>query len=138
MSGQSDFSFKMQGTIDGRIKNLIYTYGSNKLEISLDMAGGWKYDWAAVDTSFNYWTEPKGQPISEEKKAEILFRLAEWSEKEKIRIHVGPPIDKEEMFRNYEKKGWKIEKLPDGSIRVSPPKRYSIVKRVIDLLKGNK
>ena len=131
-----EYSFHLVPGDDYKSKYLIYEELGYKLSIYLESAGGWKYDWGAVDVEFNQWTEPKGQTISTDKKAQILYRIGEWSRKEKIRIHVGPPIDKEKMFSDYQKKGWKVEKLSDGSTRVSPPPKYGIIKRINDLLRG--
>ena len=128
------YTFKLSDGVDYKSRYLNYEEAEHKLSVYLEMAGK-GYDWGAVDTAFNQWTEPKGKPISEAKREEILARLIEWSKKEKIRIHIGPPIDKEKMLNDYEKKGWGVEHFPDGSTKVSPPKRKNILQRFIGLFK---
>ena len=57
------YSLRIVDGNDYKSRYLIYEEPGYKLSIYLESAGGWKYDWAAVDTSFNYWTEPKGESI---------------------------------------------------------------------------
>jgi hypothetical protein len=75
------------------------------------------------DTEFHKWTEPAGEPIPAEKQTEILRRLAEWSRKQSLRIDIGPGIDMNTYFAEQEKKGFKVERRPDGTVVVSHPKR---------------
>ena len=135
MGDDLKYSFHLSDGVDYKSRYLNYEESGYKLSVYLEMAGK-GYDWGAVDAEFNQWTEPKGNPISDEKRKEILSRLTEWSAKEKIRIHIGPPIDKEKMFKDYENKGWKVERQSDGGTRVSPPEKPNLLKRVVNLFKG--
>lgn len=51
--------------------------------------------------------------------------------------HIGPYITKEEMISEYARKGWRVEKLPDGSTKVSPPaKKGFFLKRLFRLFRN--
>lgn len=52
--------------------------------------------------------------------------------------HVIPHITKEEMILSYEKKGWKVERLPDGTTKVIPPPRKSFLSRIVDLFQNKR
>lgn len=48
----------------------------------------------------------------------------QWARTEKgLRIDIGPGIDMNAFFAEQEKKGFKVERRPDGTVVVSHPKR---------------
>lgn len=120
--GQNEYSFELKRGDDYKSRYLYYKDKTHELKIYLEMSGSWKYDWVCVTTtSFSYWDIPKGQLIAEDKKNEIINRLKDWSTKNKIRIDIGPGMTLEEMIEEDKKRGWIVEKRPDGSIKLIPP-----------------
>jgi hypothetical protein len=119
--------------INGRCRNLIYEEAGNQLIIGLEISGVRKFDWVGTDTSFEKWTVPKEELIPESKRREILNRLAEWGQANRLRIDIGPPVSMEEMYADYEKKGWTVQHKADGSTLVTPPKRESLLKRILQI-----
>lgn len=126
MEEKQDFSFRIESGESYKSRNLVYEEPDYRLVIYLEMSGVKQFDWVACNVEFLKWTIPKGVTISEEKRYEILSRLNEWCKKKKVRIDIGSPIDMNKMFSEYEKKGYKIEKLPDGSTEVIPPQKKNI------------
>lgn len=119
----NNFSFKLEKKMDYKSRYLIYKEQGYQLNIYLEMSGDPKYDWVGVDNSFDTWTLPKGEYIQKEKREEILLKLTEWCKTSKVIIHIGPPLDMGKVFSEYKEKGYTVEKLPDGSTRVTPPPR---------------
>lgn len=124
------FRFKIERT-SWKSRNLIYQEDGRLLKVYLEMSGVRKLDWVGSDTSFQEWTIPAGERISREKQAEILDRLASWARAERLRIDIGPPVDMEACFSEYEKKGWSVERRPDGTTIVSPPAKPSLLSRAL-------
>jgi hypothetical protein len=121
MSEVTYFSFRMERT-SYKSQDLIYEELRHKLVIYLEMSGVEQFDWVGCDTEFQRWGEPHGEPISAEKRAEILSRLAAWSSRERVRIGIGPPMDMQKMFDDMRHSGWVVEKQPDGTVKASRPK----------------
>jgi hypothetical protein len=113
LTTQLDFTFRME-RINGRCRNLIYEEAGNQLIIGLEISGVRKFDWVGTDTSFEKWTVPKEELIPESKRREILNRLAEWGQANRLRIDIGPPVSMEEMYADYEKKAGRSSIRPMG------------------------
>ena len=112
----------------------MYEEAGKRLVVYLELSGVRQFDWVGSDTSFEKWTVPKDEYIPETKRGEILDRLAEWGRANHLRIDIGPPITREEMYADYEKKGWTVQHNSDGSTMVTPPKRVGLWKRILKVL----
>jgi hypothetical protein len=119
-----EYSFRMERE-SYKSQNLIYEEPGHKLVVYLEMSGVKHFDWVGCDVEFREWTEPAGELIPADKQAEILGRLDRWSRhrEPRLRIDIGPPIDMNEFFLEQERRGFKVERRPDGTVAVSHPKR---------------
>ncbi len=131
---KESYSFRLERT-SWKSRDLVYEEPGRKLVIYLEMSGVKNFDWVGCDTEFQNWTIPGDEPIPEDKQKEILSRLFDWARNEGLRIDIGPPMDMEEHFEEYERKGWKVERRDDGTTLVSPPRRQSLLSRIIGMFK---
>ena len=126
------FSFRMEQT-SYKSQDLIYEEPGFRLVIYLEMSGVRKFDWVGCDTDFDEWTEPAKISIPIEKRSQILERLQDWSRSNRTRIDIGPPMDMNAYFAELESQGCKVERRPDGTVLVVPPK--TILSRVLNMFK---
>lgn len=126
---ETDFSFQMERT-SYKSYDLIYEEPGRRLVVYLEMSGVPKYDWVGVDTDFERWTEPEGEPIPEAKRREILERLSAWGKEQKIRIDIGPPLDWDAYWADYERRGWTVTHHPDGTTSVRGPEPRGWLQRI--------
>jgi hypothetical protein len=133
-SGPADHSIRMERT-SYKSQDLVYEEVGYKLVVYLEMSGVRRFDWLAVDTAFERWTEPAGETIPEAKQAVILRRFDEWARGQGLCIDVGPGMDRETFLAAQEKQGWRLERLPDGAVLAHPPPRPGPWARLVALTK---
>ena len=114
-----DHSFRLD-TTSYKSRDLVYDEPGHRLVVYLEMSGLRTLDWVGCDRDFRRWTEPAGEDIPPEKTAEILRRLDAWAREQRLRIDIGPGIDRETFFAEQEKAGHRVERRPDGSVAVYP------------------
>jgi len=138
MTTSSSHSFTLKPTEDWKSRSLVYEEPGFKLEIYLEVSGSRRYDYVGPDTDLEYWTISEGQIISLEKRTEILYRLEQWSNTKKLRIHLSPPLTMDDIIQHHNGNGWTMDKEANGDLSFSPPANYSLVKKIRDTLKGYK
>jgi len=106
--------------------DLTYEEPGYKLIVNLEGSAKRKFDWIACDLAFKKWTEPRGEFITDAHREKILQRLAEWSERQKVRIGFSPPLDLEKFARDAKASGWTVEKRDGGVTAFRSPVRRSI------------
>ena len=102
---------------------LYYEDGSHMLKVGMDRNANASGGWAAIDINFLKWSTPKGEPISNDRRAEIFNQINEWSKNNNTSIVVTKGTTKEEHQARLISKGWTIEELPDGGWKAIPPKK---------------
>jgi hypothetical protein len=120
---------------DWKSQNLIYDESECRLIVYLELSGVAQFDWVGAEADFEKWTVPDGEPISTSKRQEILDRLSDWAKARNVRIDIGRTVSAEEMYADYEKRGWRVENKEDGSTLVSPPPREGLLKRIARLFR---
>lgn len=122
--------------------NFLVTLNNHKILITGEMLGG-KPDHVIYKEDSPKWLAPhENEPVSKSDYEYILKAILDFLEKHKRQgviqapgEHIGPYVTKEEIIYKYAKKGWKVEKLPDGSTKVSSPRLLS---RLINLFSKKK
>ena len=134
MSTDREYSFRMERT-SYKSQDLIYEEPGHKLVVYLEMSGLRKVDWVGCETDFHQWTEPPHETIPAHTQAEILRRLATWTQAHRIRIKFGPAIDMKAYFAEQEKAGWTLERRGDGTILARPPAVRGLWARAVGVTK---
>lgn len=91
------------------------------------------------------WLSPTDKgPLSEEQYSCVINAIANHFRKVGYKVdingstaaRVGPPTEADilKMFPHYKKKGYKIEKQPDGSIKVSFPRMHGWLWNIIQVI----
>ncbi|MGH9843876.1 MAG: hypothetical protein ACREEM_34505 [Blastocatellia bacterium] len=99
-TGMTQYYFKLERT-SWKSQYLIYEEPGFRLVVDLEMSGVKEFDWAGIDTDFEKWTTPPGEPITEEKRREIFDRLADWSQRQGVRIKISPPRSMKKYFDEH-------------------------------------
>jgi hypothetical protein len=121
MTDDQEYSIRQERTSWKSI-DLIYEELGHRLVVYLEMSGVPQFDWVGVDSAFQAWTYPTGEPIPAGKRDEILARVADWSKQKRVRIDFGPPIDLDAHLEGLRQAGWAIERHDDGTLSaIRPP-----------------
>jgi hypothetical protein len=129
------YSFRVE-RLSSRDQNLIYEEPGFKLVVSLETSGVRDFDLVGCDSSFETWTEPSGVAIEASRRQQLLDRVTAWGAQRKLRIGIGPCIDKETFFRQAEHDGYRLERREDGSVVMHPPPRKPLWVRLKKLFGG--
>lgn len=122
--------------------DFIVTLNDHKILIPGELLRG-KYDHVIYKEASPKWLPPhESDPVLEKDYEYMLNAVLKFLAKHRRYgvvqgpgEHVGPYITKEEMIARYAQKGWKVERLPDGSTKVSPPPRKNLLVRIINSFK---
>lgn len=140
MNPQGAFSIRLERSDSFKSRRLVYEEPGFALSVYLEMSGVREFDWVGCDTEFSQWTSPANAPIQAEKQNQIRERIRDWSREKRLRIDFGPHMDMEAYFAEQQARGCTVERLPDGSTRVTPPPHQGLFSRLARLLsfqKGN-
>jgi len=121
MDSDNSYSFEFGPRISWDIKGIIYRESDHILDLWIEHAVDKYYNYSFRDETPRYWTVPHGLRVTEEKRFEIVIRLVQWCEFQKIRLYVYIPLSSEELEKQYRVEGWIIERLPDGMLHASNP-----------------
>lgn len=125
-----DYTFRL-ATTSYKSRDLIYDEPGHRLVVYLEMSGVPEFDWVGAETDLDRWTDPAGEPIPADKRAQITQRLADWAGEQRLRIDLGPAMNFEEHLAEEAQRGCRVERRPDGTIAVYPPERQSMWTRVV-------
>lgn len=123
-----------------QIDAFIVTLNDHKILIDGERLHG-KYDHVIYKEASPKWLPPhESDPVSGKDYEYMLQAVLKFLAKHRrygvIQVpgeHIGPYFTKEDMINKYAQKGWNIERLPDGSTKVSPPQRKNLLTRIINL-----
>lgn len=121
MNNCAEYNFRMEYQRNN-LRKLIYEEPGYRLDVILEMSGTPKFDWIGVTQSFETWDVPNGQPVSSEKRQQILDRLADWSRTQNLHIDIAEGMSMEEILAQDEREGWSVVHNPDSTTTVTPPK----------------
>lgn len=122
----SGYSWRLEDEHDSyRVRSLIYEESGFRLVTDLEMSGVAEFNWLGSDTALSTWTEPKDVPIDDQKREELLIRLASWCREQNTRISLSPDLIEEEYLWREERKGNTVVHNADGTSIVTPSQRTS-------------
>lgn len=126
-----------------QIDNFVVTLNDHKILIAGERLGG-KPDHVIYKEGSPKWLPPHESELVSEKDYEYMLKavlkfLDKFRSQGAIQEpgeHIGPYFTKEDMINRYALKGWKVERLPDGSTKVSPPPRKNLLARIRNRNRG--
>lgn len=115
--------------------DVIYQDGARRLVVYCEMTGPKvPYAWVAGEECAKAWTDPAGEAIPPVEQEGIKARIAAWAKSQRTSIGFERSIPIAEIFAEYERKGWKREERPDGTVAFSRPIRTGWIRKLVEWL----